>query len=73
MDTLMKRVVSTSSEVRFTVTTASKKKGWKKLVAYTMPRMNTVGRKVVRSSLMILLFITIFKSIPRSGSPELPC
>ena len=33
LDTLMNRVVNTSREVRFTVTTASKKNGLKKLVA----------------------------------------
>ena len=44
MDTLMKRVVSTSSEVRFTVTCASKKNDLKKLVAYTIQMMKTVGR-----------------------------
>ena len=40
----MNNVVSTSSEVRLTVTTASKKKGLKKFVVYTMIRMRVVGR-----------------------------
>ena len=40
----MNKVVRTRRAVRFTVTTASKKKGLKKLVAYTMARIRTLGR-----------------------------
>ena len=44
METLINKVVRTRRAVRFTVTTASKKKGLKKFVAYTMKRMKMVGR-----------------------------
>ena len=62
--TLMNKVVRTRSAVRLTVTTASKKKGLKKLVIYTIERIKTVGRYVVNNSLIILLFSTTFRAIP---------
>ena len=43
-ETLMNKVVKTNCDVRLTVTTASKKKGLKKFVAYTIARMKTDGR-----------------------------
>ena len=46
-ETLINRVVRTSKEVKLTVTTASKKNGLKKLVAYTMIKIREVGRYVV--------------------------
>ena len=67
----MKRVVSTSWEVRFVETTDSKKKGLKKLVAYTIARIRSEGRYVVKSSLIILRFKLIFMLIPSEGSPKI--
>ena len=43
-DKLMNKVVRTRRAVRFTVTTASKKKGFTKLVAYTITRIKTLER-----------------------------
>ena len=43
-ETLINIVVSTSIAVRFTVTTASKKNGLKKLVAWPIMLRRTVGR-----------------------------
>ena len=72
-DTLINNVVRTSREVRLTVTTASKKKALKKLVAQTMLRMSMVGRQVVSTSLMILRFRMITILTPSEGEPDNKC